>query len=192
VGRASAELIALVGARVLGEHLHPALVEKITVLEGQLTVKRDGQTSILHQGETAVIEAGVWHDWWNAGEGDARVRVEITPGERFVHMIETFFGLARLGRTDARGMPNPLQLALCTGVQRRDCVPFAAPCGVACDLWRTRTDRSLARLSRDIPAALAHRTGTSVVDQVVRAHVVLDQENSRNENLAVPKQWNRK
>jgi Cupin domain len=126
VGRASAELIALVGARVLGEHLHPALVEKITVLEGQLTVKRDGQTSILHQGETAVIEAGVWHDWWNAGEGDARVRVEITPGERFVHMIETFFGLARLGHTDAKGMPNPLQLAL-SAREFSDVIVFRSP-----------------------------------------------------------------
>src|SRR5262245_24918330 len=66
-GRATAELSALVGARVVGEHLHPALVERFTVLEGELTVKRDGRTSILRQGETAVIDAGVWHDWWNAG-----------------------------------------------------------------------------------------------------------------------------
>jgi hypothetical protein len=43
---------------------------------------------------------------------DARVRVEITPGERFAHMIETFYGLARLGHTDRNGMPYPLQLAL--------------------------------------------------------------------------------
>jgi hypothetical protein len=27
-------------------------------------------------------------------------------------MIETMFGLARLGHTDAKGMPHPLQLAL--------------------------------------------------------------------------------
>ena len=27
-------------------------------------------------------------------------------------MIETFFGLARLGHTDDKGMPYPLQLAL--------------------------------------------------------------------------------
>lgn len=112
-GRATAELTALVGARVMGEHLHPALVERFTVLEGELTVKRNGQTGILHQGETAVIEPGVWHDWWNASNRDARVRVEITPGERFVHMIETFFGLARLGYTDGKGLPFPLQLALC-------------------------------------------------------------------------------
>jgi quercetin dioxygenase-like cupin family protein len=75
--RAVAELTALVGARVVGEHRHPALVERFTVLEGQLTVKRDGHTTALHQGETAVIEPGVWHDWWNAGEHDARVRVEV-------------------------------------------------------------------------------------------------------------------
>jgi quercetin dioxygenase-like cupin family protein len=109
-GRATFEMTALVGARVVGEHRHPAIVERFTVIEGELTVKRNGQTGILRQTETAVAEAGVWHDWWNAGEHDARVRVEITPGERFLHMIETFFGLARLGHTDRKGMPCLLQL----------------------------------------------------------------------------------
>ena len=104
-GRVTAELTALVGARVVGEHLHPALVERFTVLEGELTLKLDGETGILREGETAVVEAGAWHDWWNAGDHDARARVEITPGERFAHMIETLFGLARLGHTNAKGMP---------------------------------------------------------------------------------------
>jgi mannose-6-phosphate isomerase-like protein (cupin superfamily) len=125
-GRGTAELTALVGARVMGEHLHPALVERFTPLEGELTVKRNGQTSILHQGQTAVIEPSVWHDWWNAGDRDARVRVEVTPGERFVHMIETFFGLARLGHTDSKGMPYPLQLALCAR-EFRDVIVFRSP-----------------------------------------------------------------
>ncbi len=80
-GRATAELTALVGARVVGEHLHPALVERFTVLEGELTLKRDGETSVLREGGTALIDAGVWHDWWNAGDRDARARVEVTPGE---------------------------------------------------------------------------------------------------------------
>ena len=63
-----AELLALVGARVIGEHRHPALVERFTVLEGELTLKRGGQTSTLRQGETATIEPNVWHDWWNASD----------------------------------------------------------------------------------------------------------------------------
>ncbi len=124
--RATAELTAMVGARVLGEHLHPALVEKFTVLDGELTVKQNGQISVLRKGESAVVEPGVWHDWWNAANVDARVRVEITPGERFVHMIETFFGLSRLGFVNSKGMPNLLQLAL-TGTEFRDVVVFRKP-----------------------------------------------------------------
>ena len=125
-GRAVAELSARVGARVMGEHLHPSIVERFTPLEGELTVKRNGHTGIVRKGEIVVIEPGVWHDWWNATDRDIRVRVEITPGERFVHMIETFFGLARLGHTDSKGMPGPLQLAL-SAQEFRDVLVFRAP-----------------------------------------------------------------
>jgi quercetin dioxygenase-like cupin family protein len=124
--RGTAELTALVGARVVGEHLHPSLVERFTVLEGELTLKLDGKTSILHEGESAVIEAGAWHDWWNAGDRDARVRVEVTPGERFGHLVETLFGLARLGHVNAKGMPHPLQLAL-TAQEFSDVIVFRKP-----------------------------------------------------------------
>jgi quercetin dioxygenase-like cupin family protein len=125
-GRATAELTALVGARVVGEHRHPALVERFTVLEGELTMKLDGWTSVLGEGETAVVEAGAWHDWWNGGDRDARARVEITPGERFAHMIETLFGLARLGHTNAKGLPDPLQLAL-FAQEFSDVIEFRSP-----------------------------------------------------------------
>lgn len=86
-GRAVADMTALPGARVVGEHVHPALHESFTVRDGELTVRRDGQRSIVRAGERADIEPGVWHDWWNEGHVDAIVRVEVTPGERFAHMI---------------------------------------------------------------------------------------------------------
>jgi hypothetical protein len=57
---------------------------------------------------------------------NARVRVEITPGERFAHMIETFYGLARLGYTDSKGMPYPLQLAL-SAREFGDVIVFRSP-----------------------------------------------------------------
>jgi quercetin dioxygenase-like cupin family protein len=125
-GRAVAETRALPGARVMGEHLHPALHERFSVLEGELTMVRTGQRSTLHAGESAHIEPGVWHDWWNEAEVDAVVRVEITPGERFVHMIETMFGLAREGHVTAKGMPSPLQLAL-TAQEFSDVIVFRKP-----------------------------------------------------------------
>jgi len=125
-GRGVAELTAIAGARVAGEHLHPAVNEHFSVLRGELTVVRDGQRSTLHAGEDAHIQPGVWHDWWNEAQEDAVVRVEVTPGERFVHMIETLFGLAREGHVNAKGMPNPLQLAL-TGQEFADVIVFRKP-----------------------------------------------------------------
>jgi mannose-6-phosphate isomerase-like protein (cupin superfamily) len=125
-GRATAELTAPFGTRLPGEHRHPTVVERLTVLEGELTLKLDGQTSTLRRAETAVVKPNVWHDWWNATDYPTRVQVEITPGERFGHMIETMFGLARLGHTDAKGMPHPLQLAL-TAHEFSDVIQFRRP-----------------------------------------------------------------
>ncbi|MGN6868062.1 MAG: cupin domain-containing protein [Solirubrobacteraceae bacterium] len=125
-GRAVAEMTALPGARVVGEHLHPALHEHFSVLQGELTVVRDGQRSTLGAGESAHIEPGMWHDWFNAADVDAVVRVEVTPGERFAHMIETLFGLAREGYVNAKGMPSLLQLAL-TAQEFSDVIVFRKP-----------------------------------------------------------------
>jgi len=125
-GHCVAELTALAGTRVGGEHRHPAAVERFTVLEGELTVKRNGQEHRLGTGETMTIEAGIWHDWWNESDRDARLRAEITPGERIIHMIETVWGVARLGHSNSKGAPHPLQLAL-TAREFRDVVVFRSP-----------------------------------------------------------------
>lgn len=125
-GRAVAELTALPGARVLGEHLHPTLHERFTVMRGELSVVRDGRRSTVHAGQSTDIEPGTWHDWWNEAAADAIVRVEVTPGERFVHLIETTFGLAREGHVNAKGMPSPLQLAL-TAREFSDVIVFRRP-----------------------------------------------------------------
>jgi quercetin dioxygenase-like cupin family protein len=167
-GRATAELTALVGARVMGEHRHPALFERFTVLEGELTVKLAGQTTVLREGKTAVVEPGVWHDWWNASDRqDARVRVEVTPGERFAHMIETVFGLARLGHTNSKGMPDPLQLAL-FAQEFSDVIEFRSPpSAVQRTLFSALgSNCALARVSCHIPATLSHRSGAKDVAAV--------------------------
>jgi quercetin dioxygenase-like cupin family protein len=125
-GRARAEMTALVGARVLGEHRHPGTIERFTVLDGELTVRLDGKTSTLREGETYEVRAGQWHDWWNETDRDARVLVEVEPGARFAHMLETLFGLAEMGHVDAKGMPNLLQMAL-IGREFSDTVQFRSP-----------------------------------------------------------------
>ena len=96
------------------------------MLEGTLTVRLDGKTRKLHTGETSEVHAGQWHDWWNAEDHDARVIVEVEPGERFAHMLETLFGLAEMGFVDAKGMPNLLQMSL-IGREFSDTVQFKSP-----------------------------------------------------------------
>jgi hypothetical protein len=54
------------------------------------------------------------------------VRVEIAPGERFAHTIETMFGLARLGYPNVKGMPHLLQVAL-VGREFSDVIVFGRP-----------------------------------------------------------------
>jgi len=125
-GHAVAELTALVGARVAGEHRHPSMLESFTVLDGELTVRLDGVTSVLGQGQTSSVDPGRWHDWWNAADTDALVRVEVVPGERFMHGIETLWGLGRLGHTNSKGMPDPFQLAM-FGREFSDTVQFRRP-----------------------------------------------------------------
>ncbi|HKO25913.1 MAG TPA: cupin domain-containing protein [Solirubrobacteraceae bacterium] len=168
-GRAVAEMTALPGARVVGEHLHPALHESFSVLKGELTVIRDGQRSTLRAGESADVEPGVWHDWFNAAEVDAVVRVEVTPGERFAHMIETLFGLAREGHVNAKGMPGLLQLAL-TAQEFSDVIVFRKPppavqrvvFGALGPIARRRGYRgTYASLSRTTLAPRAVRTPSS-------------------------------
>ena len=72
----------------------------------------DGRESVAQPGKRLHVPAGTAHDWWNAGDEEARVSVEIRPGARFEEMALNLFGLAQDGRTNAKGMPNPLQAAI--------------------------------------------------------------------------------
>jgi hypothetical protein len=60
------------------------------------------------------------------GPEEAQVIVEVAPGDRFVEVVGTMFGLARDGKVDKRGLPHPLQLAVTASVYR-DAVVFTSP-----------------------------------------------------------------
>lgn len=98
------------GGAVAGEHLHPVIRERFEVLEGRLGVSLDGERTTIGPGEAVEVPARRWHDWWQEGEHKAVVKVEVVPGDRFLEVIRTIFGLAVDGKVDSRGMPRPLQL----------------------------------------------------------------------------------
>ncbi len=106
------DLFVRPGGAVTGEHVHPGLAEAFTVVRGQLVARRDGCDLDMGPGMRLEVPAGVAHDWWNAGEEEAHIIVEISPGERFEEMALNLFGLAQDGKTNSKGMPNLLQGAL--------------------------------------------------------------------------------
>ena len=100
------------GGAVMGEHIHPAIEERFTVLRGRVGFRLSGRESTAEPGVRLIAPAGVPHDWWNAGPEEALVRVEIRPAARFEAFLKNAFGLAQDGRVNRRGMPNLLQLAV--------------------------------------------------------------------------------
>jgi mannose-6-phosphate isomerase-like protein (cupin superfamily) len=124
--RLAAELHVRPGGAVAGEHLHPAIAERFEVIEGRLGVKLDGERSTIGPGEAVEVAEGRWHDWWQEGDEKAIVRVEVVPGDRFLEMIRTLYGLAVDGRTNAKGMPRPLQL-VALAEEFNDVIVFRRP-----------------------------------------------------------------
>ena len=114
------------GAAVAGEHIHPNIEERFTVLKGKVAFRLNGVDQIAPLNETLIIRPGVVHDWWNTGDEEAHVRVEVTPGARFEQAILNLFGLANDGKTNTKGMPHPLQLAV-LGKEFQDVLLFTSP-----------------------------------------------------------------
>jgi quercetin dioxygenase-like cupin family protein len=93
-------------------HEHPYQTEVFTVLEGEITFVAGGETIVAQAGTTVRVEPGTSHKFWNSGDTDARFRCEVRPSLQFERLIETMFLLAQDGKTNRKGLPNPLRLAV--------------------------------------------------------------------------------
>jgi mannose-6-phosphate isomerase-like protein (cupin superfamily) len=97
---------------VAAAHVHPTQFERFEVLEGSLTFKVDGQEIPAEPGDVVLVPAGRKHQFWNASDAVARFECEVRPALGFERLIETMFSLAQDGKTNGKGMPNPLRLAV--------------------------------------------------------------------------------
>ena len=75
-------------------------------------MRRDKEKVQLHRGETVVVEPGTAHKFWNAGADEVRFVCTVTPALQFERLIATMYSLAAEGKTNRKGMPNPLRLAV--------------------------------------------------------------------------------
>ena len=97
---------------VAAAHVHPSQSERFAVAAGTLGLKAGGKKLALQRGDVFTVEAGTPHKFWNAGEDDVRFVCEVRPALQFESLLETMFALAADGRTNRKGMPNPLRLAV--------------------------------------------------------------------------------
>jgi quercetin dioxygenase-like cupin family protein len=97
---------------VAAAHAHPYQTETFEVLEGTIEFTAGGEKIVAGPGEKVVVERGTAHKFRNASITAARFRCEVRPALRFEQLIETMFALASDGKTNRKGLPNPLRLAV--------------------------------------------------------------------------------
>lgn len=100
------------GATVALEHRHLLQEERFTVLAGTVAFSVGGVERTAGPGDEVTVPIGVAHRWGNTGDDEARVHVELRPALDTETFFETFFGLARDGKTSAKGVPDLLQIAV--------------------------------------------------------------------------------
>jgi quercetin dioxygenase-like cupin family protein len=96
------------GGAVPISHVHPIQTERFEVLEGEMRFKVGFKTVVAGPGDVVEVAPGVRHSFANAGEQEARLRVEVRPALAMEDMFAEVIALAEAGRMGRRGMPRNL------------------------------------------------------------------------------------
>jgi quercetin dioxygenase-like cupin family protein len=100
------------GGAVPIPHVHPIQTERFEVTEGRMRFRVGLRTVIAEPGDVIEVAPGVMHSFANAGDTEARLRVEVRPALQMEEMFAEVVALAEAGQMTRRGMPrNPLVLA---------------------------------------------------------------------------------
>jgi quercetin dioxygenase-like cupin family protein len=97
---------------VAAAHVHPYQHERFEILEGEVGLRVGGDELVARPGDVLTVEPGTPHRFHNAGDDQARFLCDIRPALAFESLIETMFALAADSKTNRKGMPNPLRLAV--------------------------------------------------------------------------------
>ena len=106
------ELALRPGGAVPLAHVHPIQTETFAVTSGRMRFRVGRRHVVAGVGDVVEVAPGVIHDFANAGEGEARVRVEVRPALAMEQMFAEVVELAEAGRLTKRGLPrSPFTLA---------------------------------------------------------------------------------
>jgi quercetin dioxygenase-like cupin family protein len=96
------------GGGVPMPHVHPIQTERFEVLEGRMRFRVGWRKVIAEPGDVVEVAPGVAHSFANAGEEEAKVRVEVSPALAMEQMFADVVAMAEAGRLNRRGMPRSL------------------------------------------------------------------------------------
>jgi mannose-6-phosphate isomerase-like protein (cupin superfamily) len=100
------------GGFVAAEHLHPYQSERFEIVFGEVEFMLGKEISVAKPGDVLMVEPSVPHRFRNVGEEEIRFLTEVRPALSFETFLQTMFGLASDGKTNEKGLPNPLRLAV--------------------------------------------------------------------------------
>jgi quercetin dioxygenase-like cupin family protein len=101
------------GGAVPIPHVHPIQTERFEVVAGLMRFRVGLRTLLAGPGDVVEVAPGVAHSFANAGDEEARLRVEVRPALQMEAMFAEVVAMAKAGRMNRRGLPrNPLDLAL--------------------------------------------------------------------------------
>jgi mannose-6-phosphate isomerase-like protein (cupin superfamily) len=100
------------GGVVAAAHVHPHQTERFEVVSGRIGMKLGRRSLEAGPNDIVVVEPGTPHKFWNAGDDELHFVTVVKPALQFERLLETMFGLAADGKTNRKGMPNPLRLAV--------------------------------------------------------------------------------
>jgi quercetin dioxygenase-like cupin family protein len=89
-------------------HLHPKQDERFEVVSGKVRGKVGGEERTAAPGESGEMPAGVPHFWWNDGDEEAHLLVEVRPALRTEQFYETMERLS----VGEKGIPSKLHAAV--------------------------------------------------------------------------------
>jgi quercetin dioxygenase-like cupin family protein len=93
------------------EHVHPIIEERFHVLSGTLSTRVGGSERTVEAGEGFVVSPGTPHRWWNDTDEEVRISYEVRPALPLDRFLESVFALVQQGKTNRRGLPNPVRMA---------------------------------------------------------------------------------
>ncbi len=105
---------------VPGAHVHPEQEERFEVVSGTMVFRMGRKKVVAGPGDVVVVPPGVAHKFSNGGDEEARVLVEVRPALKMEELFESTVALAEEGKTNRKGMPKPLHLALFVGEYQRE------------------------------------------------------------------------